>query len=155
MIAGYLHDLGKIIIPHEIRGSNRPLSKYEHELVHQHPEETARMIQQLGYNSEILHKYVKNHHEYFDGSGYPSRLKGQQIPLGSRILSIANDFDILTSNRKNQVALNYQNAVKELQKKSKAGKYDPQCLAALIQLLNLQSAPPRALGFRQLTSFRS
>ena len=155
LIAGYLHDLGKIIIPHEIRGTDRPLSKYEQALIHQHPLETTRMIQQLGYNSKILHSYVKSHHEHYDGSGYPDRLKGEQIPLGSRILSIANDFDVLTSNRKNQAGLNYQTAIKELQKKTKAGKYDPQCLTALIQLLNLQTAPPRVFGFRQLTSFRN
>ena len=156
MIAGYLHDLGKIIIPHEIRGTQRPLSKYERDLVKQHPVETTRMIQQLGYSSKILHTYVKSHHEHYDGSGYPDRLKGEQIPLGSRILSIANDFDVLTSNRKNQPSMNYQTAVKELQKKTKAGKYDPQCLSALVQLLNLQTTPPpRFFGFQQKTSSRT
>lgn len=146
-IAGYLHDLGKVIIPHEIRDADRPLSKYEQALVYQHPVETSRMIKQLGYTSEILHNYVKSHHEYYDGSGYPDKLKGEQIPLGSRILSLANDFDVLTSNRKNQAGLNYQIAIKELQKKTKAGKYDPQCLAALVQLLNLQTTPPRLSTF--------
>ena len=155
LIAGYLHDLGKIIIPHEIRGTNRPLSKYEQELVHQHPTESIRMIKQLGYTSEILHNYVKSHHEHYDGSGYPDKLKGEQIPLGSRILSIANDFDVLTSHRKNQAGLNYQTAIKELQRKTKAGKYDPQCLAALIQLLNLQTTPPRLLAFPLKTALRS
>jgi putative nucleotidyltransferase with HDIG domain len=147
LIAGYLHDLGKIIIPHEIRGTDRPLSKYEQALVHQHPIETSRMIKQLGYTSEILHNYVKNHHEHYDGSGYPNRLKGEEIPLGSRILSIANDFDVLTSNRKNQTGMNYQTAIKELQKKTKAGKYDPQCLAAFVQLFNFQTTTPRLFSF--------
>ena len=147
LIAGYLHDLGKIIIPHDIRGIDRPLSKYEQALVYQHPTETIRMLKQLGYTSTILHNYVKSHHEHYDGSGYPDKLKGEQIPLGSRILSIANDFDVLTSNRKNQAGLNYQTAIKELQRKTKAGKYDSQCLAALIQLLNLQTTPPRLLAF--------
>ena len=114
------------------------------------------MIQQLGYSSKILHTYVKSHHEHYDGSGYPDRLKGEQIPLGSRILSIANDFDVLTSNRKNQPNMNYQTAVKELQKKTKAGKYDPQCISALVQLLNLQTTPPpRFFGFQQKTSSRT
>jgi HD-GYP domain-containing protein (c-di-GMP phosphodiesterase class II) len=105
------------------------------------------MLKQLGYTSEILHNYVLSHHEYYDGSGYPNQLKKEQIPLGSRILSIANDFDILTSNRKNHTGLNYQTAIKKLQRKTKAGKYDPQCLAALIQLMNLQTTPPRLLAF--------
>ncbi len=154
LIAGYLHDLGKIIIPHEIRGTDRPLSKYEQALVYQHPLESVRMIQQLGYTSEILLKYVKSHHEHYDGSGYPDRLKGEQIPLGARILSIANDFDVLTSHRKNQAGLNYQNAIKELQRKTKAGKYDPQCLGALVQLMNLQTTPSRWLAFPMKTSSR-
>jgi len=155
VIAGYLHDLGKIIIPHEIRGTDRPLSKYEQKLVHQHPIASTRMIQQLGYNSEILHRYVKSHHEHYDGSGYPDRLKGEQIPLGSRILSVANDFDVLTSNRKNLEAMNFQSAIKELQKKTKAGKYDPQCVSALAQLFNLHTHPSRALGFKRFTTFIS
>ena len=79
--------------------------------------------------------------------GYPNKLKGAEIPLGSRILSIANEFDVLTSNRKGQAGLNYQTAIKELQKKTKAGKYDPQCLAALIQLLHLETIPARLYGF--------
>ena len=147
LIAGYLHDLGKIIIPHETRGTDQPLTKHEKELSQQHPVETSRMLKQLGYTSEILLNYVLSHHEYYDGSGYPNKLKKEQIPLGSRILCIANDFDILTSNRKNQTGMNYQTAIKELQRKTKAGKYDPQCLAALIQLMNLQTTPPRLLAF--------
>jgi putative nucleotidyltransferase with HDIG domain len=154
LIAGYLHDLGKIIIPHEVRGTGKLLSKYEQELVHQHPLESIRMIKQLGYTSKILHSYVKSHHEHYDGSGYPDKLKGEQIPLGSRILSIVNDFDVLTSHRKKQGGLNYQTAIKELQRKTKAGKYDPQCLAALIQLLNLQTTPTRLLAFPLKTSSR-
>jgi len=146
LIAGYLHDLGKMIVPHEMRGGHRPLSKTEQALFHKHPEESTRLIKQLGYDSQILLNYVKSHHENFEGSGYPEGLKGEQIPLGSRILSIANDFDTLTSRRKNQEGLNCQSAVRELQKKTKAGKYDPQCLAALIQLLNLQTAPPYQLA---------
>jgi putative nucleotidyltransferase with HDIG domain len=147
LIAGYLHDLGKIIIPHETRGTDQPLTKHEQKLSQQHPAETSRMLKQLGYTSEILHNYVMSHHEYYDGSGYPNKLKKEQIPLGSRILCIANDFDILTNNRKNNPGMNYQTAIKELQKKTKAGKYDPQCLAALIQLMNLQTTPPRLLAF--------
>ena len=153
--AGYLHDLGKIIIPHEIRGTHRPLSKYEEKLVRQHPLETTRMIQQLGYNSPILHKYVESHHEHYDGSGFPNGLKREQIPMGARILSIANAFDALTSNRKNQTGMNYQAAVKELQKKTRAGKYDPQCLTALSQVLDIQGPPVRPVGFQQYVSFRN
>lgn len=145
LTAGYLHDLGKMIIPHEIRGSDRPLSKYEQALVRQHPVETTRLIQQLGYTSEILHNYVRSHHEHYDGSGYPDRLKGEQIPLGSRILCLANDFDVLTSKRKKLGGLNYQNALKELQRRTRAGKYDPQCLGALIELLNMPTGFSRYL----------
>jgi len=151
-IAGYMHDLGKIIIPHEIRGTSRPLSKYEQALVRKHPEEASRMIKQLGYTSKRLHSYVSNHHEYYDGSGYPNRLNGENIPLGSRILSITNDFDALTSNRKNQGGLNYKNAIKALQKKTNAGKYDPKCFRALTQILNLETTQSPLLAFMQKTA---
>ena len=148
LIAGFLHDLGKMIIPHEIRGGNRPLTKTEQALVHQHPIESTRMIKQLGYDSEVLLNYVKSHHENFDGSGYPEGLKREQIPLGGRILSIANDFDALTSRRKNRDGMNYQSAIKELQKKTRAGKHDPQCFAAFVHLLNLQMDSPLSLASR-------
>ena len=69
--------------------------------------------------------------------------------------SVANDFDILTSNRKGQEGMNFQSAIKELQKKTKAGKYDPQCISALSQLFNLQTHPSRALGFKRFTPFVS
>lgn len=148
LMAGHLHDLGKIIIPHEIRGTHHRLSKSEQELIYKHPVESTRMIKQLGYDSEILLNYVKSHHEYFDGSGYPEGLKGDQIPLGARILCLANDFDDLTSHRKNRKGLNYQDAIKEIQKKTRAGKYDPQCFAALVQLLNISTLPQRLPAFR-------
>ena len=148
LMAGYLHDLGKIIIPHEIRGTHRPLTKNEQKLIYKHPEESTRMIQQLGYDSGTLLNYVKSHHEYFDGSGYPEGLKGQNIPIGARILCLVNDFDDLTSFRKNRKGLNYQNAIVEIQKKTRAGKYDPQCFAALIQILNIQPSPTRSPSYR-------
>ncbi|MDH5763856.1 MAG: HD domain-containing protein [Nitrospinota bacterium] len=146
--AGYLHDLGKMIIPHEIRGVNRPLSKHEQKLVHQHPMESTRMIKQLGYDSEILLKYVRSHHERFDGSGYPQGLKGDAIPVGARILSLANDYDQLTSRRKGKEGLSYQNAIQELQKKTRAGKHDPQCFSALTQVFNIQTTPSWLPTFR-------
>ncbi len=100
------------------------------------------MIRQLGYDSKILLNYVSSHHEQFDGSGYPEGLKGDQIPLGARILNVANDFDALTRRGIKKEGLNYQSALKELQKRTRAGRYDPQCVNALIQLLDMQMSPP-------------
>ncbi|NIQ00818.1 MAG: HD domain-containing protein, partial [Nitrospinaceae bacterium] len=128
--------------PHETRESNRPLTKSEEALVRKHPAESTRMIRQLGYDSKILLNYVSSHHEQFDGSGYPEGLKGDQIPLGARILNVANDFDALTRRGIKKEGLNYQSALKELQKRTRAGRYDPQCVNALIQLLDMQMSPP-------------
>ena len=141
LMAGYLHDLGRIIIPHEIRGTHRALSRTEQKLIEKHAEETVRMAKQLGYDSPVMHNYIRSHHEYYDGSGYPERLKGEEIPLGGRILCLVNDFDNLTSFRRNRKALTYQDAVAELQKKTRMGKYDPRCLTALIEVLNIQVPP--------------
>jgi HD-GYP domain-containing protein (c-di-GMP phosphodiesterase class II) len=116
-ISGHLHDIGKIGIPDIILGKEGRLSDCEFEKI--------KMHSSFGYN--ILNKVsvlkehaviVKHHHEKWDGSGYPSKLKGKEIPLISRIISVADAFDAMTSNRSYRASLTLNHAVEELKKNS-------------------------------------
>jgi len=116
-ITGHLHDIGKIGIPDSILSKNGNLNNFEFDLIKKHSE--------FGYN--ILNKVsvlkehaliVKYHHERWDGMGYPSGLKGKDIPLISRIISVADSFDAMTSSRSYRKALDDSFAIKELEKNS-------------------------------------
>lgn len=121
--AGYLHDLGKIGISEKILNKNGPLSPEEWEIMKTHPEKSAHIIEALGFLSDLV-PLVKHHHEKFDGSGYPAGLKGEDIPLGARIISVADAFDAITSARCFRKGSPVGYAVTEL--KQNAGKqFDP------------------------------
>lgn len=116
-ISGHLHDIGKIGIPDEILGKNGILNDLEFSLIRKHSE--------FGYN--ILNKVsvlkehaliVKHHHERWDGLGYPSALKGNNIPLISRIIAVADSFDAMTSSRSYRLKLDLSYAIEELKRNS-------------------------------------
>lgn len=96
-LAAYLHDIGKIALPDAIISKNSKLTEQEFNLMKKHVElgSTVLPTTQLGY----LNKVVRGHHEKFDGTGYPDRLKGNEIPMYAQILAIADSFDAMTSQR--------------------------------------------------------
>jgi len=93
-----LHDVGKIGIPESILNKPARLDDKEYETIKNHPVKGAEIIAPLEYLSESI-PGVLHHHEAYDGTGYPSRIKGEQIPLFSRIISVADTFDAITSDR--------------------------------------------------------
>ena len=96
--AALLHDIGKIQVPKDILRKPGQLTPEELEVVRRHPvisEEICSPISRL----QPLLPYIRHHHERYDGSGYPDRLKGAEIPLGARILAVADGFDSLTNKR--------------------------------------------------------
>jgi len=93
-----LHDVGKIGIPESILNKPARLDDKEYEVIKSHPLKGAEIISPLEYLSESI-PGVLHHHEAYDGTGYPSRIKGEQIPLFSRIISVADTFDAITSDR--------------------------------------------------------
>lgn len=97
-IAGRLHDLGKIGIREEVVNKEGPLTEEEYEHVKEHTEIGSRILEPLP-NIGPIASYVRGHHERWDGSGYPDGLRGEEIPLGARILCIAEVYDALTSSR--------------------------------------------------------
>lgn len=95
--AGAIHDIGKFEMPAALVNKPGPLSADEFDLVKRHAAAGERMVAGLG--DEQLTAIVRHHHERLDGTGYPDGLAGEQIPLGARIVAVADTFDALTSTR--------------------------------------------------------
>lgn len=122
-IAAVLHDIGKIGIKDFILNKKGPLTDEEYHIIKKHPcegENAIKYIQRLAEPRKI----IRHHHERYDGKGYPDGLSGIDIPLGSRILAVADAYDAMTSNRAYRQALSYPQAVSELEK-NKGTQFDP------------------------------
>jgi diguanylate cyclase (GGDEF)-like protein len=96
-LAGSLHDLGKLAIPEELLRKPSALSDGERLVLERHPQIGYRMLESLGV--EPVAEWVLHHHERWDGTGYPNQLAGEQIPLGARIIFVADAFDAMTSDQ--------------------------------------------------------
>ena len=96
-LAGRVHDLGKLAIPEEIREKPGPLDSDEQRVLERHPLVGAHMLVSLGLGR--IADWVCHHHERWDGQGYPEGLRGEQIPLASRIIAVAEAYDTMTSER--------------------------------------------------------
>ncbi len=97
-IAGFLHDIGKIGIQESVLNKPGRLDADEWELVKQHPVFAARILEPIEELGDVI-EMVRHHHERFDGKGYPAGIAGADIPLGARILAVADCYDALTSER--------------------------------------------------------
>ena len=97
-LGGMLHDVGKVGILESILNKNGPLNPDEWEAMKRHVEYGAKLLEPLR-GTENVREMVAHHHEFFDGSGYPDGLLGSQIPLGARIVAIADAYDTITSAR--------------------------------------------------------
>jgi diguanylate cyclase (GGDEF)-like protein/putative nucleotidyltransferase with HDIG domain len=121
--AGLLHDVGKIGIPQEILVKEGRLSDKEYNAIKQHPVIGANILQ----NVEFLKKEVPlilHHHERWDGAGYPYQLKGKEIPLGAQILSVADAYDAMTTDRSYRKKMNIDEAINEI-RKGKEKQFNP------------------------------
>lgn len=114
-IGALMHDIGKIGIPENVLVKPGNLDDQEWEIIKQHPTIGARrIIQPISALNELI-PVVEHHHERWDGMGYPNKLRGEQIPLGARIVSIADAFHTMTADRPYRKALGYNKAVLNLQ----------------------------------------
>ncbi len=112
--AALLHDIGKRYVPREVLAKPGPLLTHERQLVEAHPAVGATMLLQAGLLAEAA--IVRNHHERWDGSGYPDRLHGDGIPLESRIILVADTFDAMTSDRAYRAAMPPALALAEIER---------------------------------------
>ena len=97
-VAGVLHDIGKIGIDDSILNKDGALTEDEYNTIKQHPGIAYKIVSKIGLGDDIL-KAIKHHHERFDGKGYPDMIKGDSIPIMASIISVADAFDAITSNR--------------------------------------------------------
>lgn len=132
--AAAMHDIGKIGIPEEILNKPNRLSNQEYELIKAHPTIGYRILTEVDFLASVA-DVIKYHHEWFDGSqGYPNELKMDEIPLGARILMVADCFDAMTTDRPYRKALSVEQAIDELVKGSGA-QFDPHVVEAFIECI--------------------
>jgi diguanylate cyclase (GGDEF)-like protein/putative nucleotidyltransferase with HDIG domain len=136
-LAASLHDLGKLAIPEELLRKPGPLTEPERMILERHPQIGFRMLESLGV--ETVAEWVLHHHERWDGSGYPDGLPGEQIPLGARIIFVADAYDAMTSECVYQRRISPEDAVAELDRCA-GTQFDPEIVAAFAQELALTAA---------------
>ena len=130
-----LHDIGKIVVPSQVLKKTGPLTKEEWELMRQHPEVGAKMLEGVDHLKAAV-PYVLNHHEWWNGSGYPAGLKGEKIPREGRLLAIVDAFDAMTTNRPYHSSMPAVDALDELAR-YRGIYFDPDMVDAFIQTYKL------------------
>lgn len=132
-IAALLHDLGKVFLPDVLLGKQGPLAEDERRRFTAHPVTGWAVLRELpGFERVAL--YVRHHHESFDGEGYPARLSGEEIPKGSRVLSVLDAYDAMTADRPYRAAL----APEEVESRLRAAsgrQFDPEVVEVLLEVL--------------------
>jgi diguanylate cyclase (GGDEF)-like protein len=127
-LAGLLHDLGKIGLPDAILKAPRRLTEEEFAIVKRHPEFGHSLLDGLGI--EPVEEWVLHHHEHWNGSGYPDGLAGAEIPLGARIILVADAFEAITADRPYRPAQSEHAALEELRDNA-GSQFDPVVVEAL------------------------
>jgi HD-GYP domain-containing protein (c-di-GMP phosphodiesterase class II) len=128
-MAAMLHDVGKVGIPDSILRKSGPLTEEEFDQMRLAPVTGAELVGRVEGLGPIV-PWIYHAHEHMDGSGYPEGLRGDIIPLASRIIAVADAFDAMTSNRPYRTAMSTTDAMTELHRCS-GSQFDPQCVEAL------------------------
>jgi diguanylate cyclase (GGDEF)-like protein/PAS domain S-box-containing protein len=128
-----LHDLGKIAIPDDIVTKRDKLTEKDWKILRSYPE-IGYNIAKSSYKYSNIAEYILTHHERWDGTGYPQGLKGEDIPIASRITAIADAYDVMRSGRFYKRTLSKKEAIKELEKSS-GTQFDPQLVKQFIEIL--------------------
>jgi putative nucleotidyltransferase with HDIG domain len=132
-VAAFLHDLGKVGVPTDLLLRAGALDSKERALVEQHPAIGARLVKPLAIPNAIA-SAIQHHHEWWDGTGYPDELKGEEIPRTSRIISVVDAFDAMSSDRPYRRALARSTAIDEIRRFA-GTQFDPHFAKEFLVLL--------------------
>jgi diguanylate cyclase (GGDEF)-like protein/putative nucleotidyltransferase with HDIG domain len=135
--AALFHDIGKLAIPDAILLKPASLTADEWSLMQRHADEGARIIDRLGFLNDAV-PAIRHHHERFDGTGYPDRLSGEEIPLGARIIHVADALDSMLTTRIYRAARPAAEALHEL-RRAAGTQFCPRCVSALERILPLET----------------
>ncbi len=147
-LAGLLHDIGRVALSDRVlKSSGRPLTGAERKHVQVHPVVGERILRHLFPEMEIL-AAVRHHHEWYDGNGYPDRLKGEQIPIGARILAVADAYVAMTQDRPYHRARSKLSTLREIRSHERS-QFCPEAVAALARVLDGWEEPQPAAGMSE------
>jgi putative nucleotidyltransferase with HDIG domain len=130
-LAGRLHDIGKCAIDNEVLLKRGALDDHEREHMRRHPEVGSAMLAHFSLFRDVA-RFVRAHHERWDGEGYPDGLRGEAIPLESRIIAVVDSYDAMTTTRPYRTALPHPEAVRRLLEGA-ATQWDPDVVAAFVR----------------------
>lgn len=135
-IASLLHDYGKIGIPDTVLKKNGPLTEEERALIQTHSEKSFDILSQVPFDelNQEIPLVALHHHEFWDGSGYPKGLKGKDIPLGARIVAVADFFEAITAKRHYRDPMALGTAL-DLLKKGSGSHFDPEVVKAFLRYI--------------------
>lgn len=131
--AALLHDAGQIGFPDKILTKRAKLTGKEYDIIKRHPKKSVSIIKHLSFLKPVI-PIILHHHENYDGTGYPDGLKGNQIPLGARIMAVAGAFSAMIAKRPYRQKIDIENAISEI-KKSAGSQFDPEAVKAFLKVV--------------------
>lgn len=129
-LGALLHDIGKIIVPTEVLNKAGDLSDEEWAIMKRHPEAGLELVADIDFPGDVR-AIIRNHHERWDGNGYPDGLKGEEIPFAARILCVADVYDALTTARSYRDSLTHARAAQVMREST--GQFDPELLESFLR----------------------
>lgn len=142
-LAAYMHDIGKVNLTEKVLNKSTPLNEKEWSDIRDHSVVGAHILREVAILAEIA-PLVLHHHERYDGTGYPNKLKGKEIPFLSRVLTVVDSFDAMTFDRPYKAGMSWAQAIVEL-RANKGTQFDPDIVEAFISVIeeSLRNDPER------------
>lgn len=149
-----LHDVGKIGVPDHILTKSGPLTDEEAAIMQTHPLIGIQLVSGMRFLDERAVQVIRNHHERFDGGGYPDGLRGDDIPLSARVFSVVDAYDAMTTDRPYRRALNSEEALERLEG-GVGTQFHAEVVSAFVELMRSRSDPEVAMHEPTPTSTRA